>query len=66
MDIESEISLELLGTKDAELVIDGQFYRKMVKEEKISITKGEHALFVEIPDRYFSQLLDKLRSGEEI
>ncbi len=65
VDIESEISLELLGTKDAELVIDGQFYRKMVKEEKISITKGEHALFVEIPDRYFSRLLNKLRSGED-
>jgi len=66
VDIESEISLELLGTKDAELVIDGQFYRKIVKEERISITKGEHALFVKIPDRYFSRLQDKLRRGEEI
>ncbi len=66
VDINSEISLELLGTKDAELVIDGQFYRGIVRDERIRITKGEHASFVKIPDRYFSLLQDKLRSGEEI
>ncbi len=66
VDINSEITLELRGTKDAELVIDGQFYRKLRSEEKIKITKGEHVLFVKLPDRYFSRLQDKLRSGKDI
>ncbi len=66
VDINSEITLELRGTKAAELVIDGQFYRKLSREEKIKITKGEYVLFVKLPDRYFSRLQDKLRSGKDI
>ncbi|MCD6456335.1 MAG: NAD(+)/NADH kinase [Methanophagales archaeon] len=60
--INTVISLELLGMKEAELVIDGQFYRKMGKEERISITRGEPAFFVKIEDRHFLKLQDKLRS----
>ncbi len=66
VEINSEIALELRGTKDAELVIDGQFYRKLKREEEMRITKGEPALFVKLPDRYFSRLQDKLRSGKDI
>ncbi len=62
VDINTVISLELLGMKEAELVIDGQFYRKMGKEERISITRGEPAFFVKIEDRHFLKLQDKLRS----
>ena len=60
--INTVISLELLGMKEAELVIDGQFYRKMGKEERISITRGEPAFFVKTEDRHFLKLQDKLRS----
>jgi len=60
--INTVISLELLGMKEAELVIDGQFYSKMGKEERISITRGEPAFFVKIEDRHFLKLQDKLRS----
>ncbi len=62
VDINTVISLELLGMKEAELVIDGQFYRKMGKEGRISITRGEPAFFVKIEDRHFLKLQDKLRS----
>nr|QNO51625.1 NAD kinase [Methanosarcinales archaeon ANME-1 ERB6] len=62
VDINGEISLALLGMKEAELVIDGQFYKKMGKEGSISITRGEPAFFVKIEDRYFLKLQDKLRS----
>jgi len=62
VDINSEISLALLGMKEAELVIDGQFYRKMGKEGRISITRGEPVFFVKIEDRHFLKLQDKLRS----
>ena len=62
VDINTVISLELLGMKEAELVIDGQFYRKMGKEERVSITRGEPAFFVKIEDRHFLKLQDKLRS----
>ncbi|MGB7533204.1 MAG: NAD(+)/NADH kinase [Halobacteriota archaeon] len=62
VDINTVVSLELLGMKEAELVIDGQFYRKMGKEERISITRGEPAFFVKIEDRPFLKLQDKLRS----
>lgn len=62
VDINTVVSLELLGMKEAELVIDGQFYRKMGKEERISITRGEPAFFVKIEDRHFLKLQDKLRS----
>ena len=62
VDINGEISLALLGMKEAELVIDGQFYRKMGKEGRISITRGEPAFFVKIEDRHFLKLQDKLRS----
>jgi NAD+ kinase len=65
VDINSEISLELLEMKDAELVIDGQFYRAIGKEERISITRGEPALFVKIWDKHFLKLRDKLRGDEE-
>ena len=66
VDINSEINLELLVTKDAELVIDGQFYRKIGKEHRISITKGEPAFFVKRKDRHFLKLQDKLRSADKI
>lgn len=62
VDINTVISLELLGMKEAELVIDGQFYRKMDKEGRISITRGEPAFFVKTGDRHFLKLQDKLRS----
>ena len=62
VDINTVISLELLGMKEAELIIDGQFYRKVGKEERISITRGEPAFFVKTEDRHFLKLQDKLRS----
>ena len=62
VDINTVISLELLGMKEAELVIDGQFYRKMGKEERVSITRGEPAFFVKTGDGHFLKLQDKLRS----
>ncbi|MGB2842706.1 MAG: NAD(+)/NADH kinase [Halobacteriota archaeon] len=65
VDISREISLDLMGIKDAELVIDGQFYRAVGKEERISITRGEPAFFVKIRDKHFLKLRDKLRSEEE-
>ena len=65
VDINSEISLELLEMKDAELVIDGQFYRAIGKEESISVTRGEPALFVKVWGKHFLKLRDKLRSEEE-
>jgi len=65
VDINSEISLDLLEMKDAELVIDGQFYRAIGKGERISITKGEPAFFVKLWNKHFLKLRDKLRSEEE-
>ncbi|MHC1610065.1 MAG: NAD(+)/NADH kinase [Candidatus Methanospirareceae archaeon] len=65
VDISSEISLELLEMKDAELVIDGQFYRAIGRGERIIITRGEPALFVKVWDKHFLRLRDKLRSEEE-
>jgi NAD+ kinase len=61
VDITSEISFELLELKDAELVIDGQFYRAIGKGERICITRGEPATFVKIGDAHFLKLRDKLR-----
>lgn len=65
VDINSEISFELLELKDAELVIDGQFYRAIGKEERISVTRGEPALFVKLWDKHFLKLRDKLWVEEE-
>lgn len=65
VDINSEISLELLEMKDAELVIDGQFYREIGKEERICVTRGEPAFFVKIWGKHFLKLRDKLRGEEE-
>jgi len=62
VDINREIGLDLFGVKDAELVIDGQFYMGMGKEDRISITRGEPAFFVKVPDNHFLKLGDKLRS----
>ena len=62
VDINSEINLELLVTKDAELIIDGQFYRKIGHENRISITKGEPAYFVKLRDGHLLKLHDKLRN----
>lgn len=64
VDINREISLDLLRMKDAELVIDGQFYMEIGKEDRISITRGEPAFFVKI-NKHFLKLRDKLRSEEE-
>jgi NAD+ kinase len=61
VDIRSEIGLELLELKPAELVIDGQYYRPIGKDERISITRGEPALFVRVRDQHFLKLRDKLR-----
>ncbi len=65
VDINRAISLNLFGVKDAELVIDGQFYREIGKEDRISITRGEPAFFVRIRNKHFLKLRDKLRSEEE-
>ena len=46
VNINREISLELLEMRDAWLVIDGQFFRKIGKEDRISITRGYPAFFV--------------------
>ncbi len=59
--INSEISLALLELKDAELVIDGQFYRAIGKEERIRITRGEPAFFVKVSSKHFLKLRNKLR-----
>ena len=59
--ISSEIRVELLELKDAELVIDGQFYRAIGKEERITITRGEPAFFVHVGGKHFLKLRDKLR-----
>ncbi len=65
VDINTVISLELFGMKEAELVIDGQFYRGIGKEDRISITRGEPAFFVKIRDKHFLKLHDKLRIEDE-
>ncbi|MEA2052589.1 MAG: NAD(+)/NADH kinase [Euryarchaeota archaeon] len=62
VDIKRRIGLDLFGVKDAELVIDGQFYVKMEKEDGISITRGEPAFFVKVQDNHFLKFSDKLRS----
>lgn len=64
VDSRCEIGLELLELKPAELVIDGQYYRPIGKDERISITRGEPARFVRVRDQHFLKLRDKLR-GEE-
>ena len=65
VDIQSEISFALIELKDAELVIDGQFYRPIGKGERISVTRGEPAFFVRIWNKHFLKLRDKLRSEGE-
>jgi len=65
VDINTVISLELFGMKEAELVIDGQFYRRIGKEDRISITRGEPAFFVKIWDKHFLRLHGKLRIEDE-
>ncbi len=64
VDIKRKIGLDLLGVKDAELVIDGQFYRGMEKEDEISITRGEPAFFVKVQDNHFLKFGDKLRNED--
>lgn len=64
VDIKRKIGLDLFGVKDAELVIDGQFYMGMEKEDGISITRGEPAFFVKVADTHFLKLGDKLRSED--
>lgn len=64
VDIRSEIALELIDLKPAELVIDGQFYRPIGKDERITITRGEPARFVRVRDQHFLKLRDKLRGAE--
>ena len=65
VNIDTTINLELLGAKEAELVVDGQFYRKIGREDRISITRGEPAFFVKIRDKHFLRLHDKLRIEDE-
>jgi NAD+ kinase len=65
VDITSEIRFELLERKNAELVIDGQFYRAIGEEERISITRGAPAFFVNVGGKHFLKLRDKLRGEEE-
>jgi NAD+ kinase len=62
VDTSEKISLELFTTKDAELVIDGQFYRGIKRDDTISITRGEPAFFVKIKDKHFLMIREKLRS----
>jgi NAD+ kinase len=65
VDIESEISFQLLEEKDAELVIDGQYYRAIRKEDRINVTRGEPAFFVKLGDKHFLKLRNKLRVEDE-
>lgn len=65
VDIESEVSFKLLEEKEAELVIDGQFYRVIRKEERICVTRGEPAFFVNVGDKHFLKLRKKLRVEDE-
>lgn len=62
VDIKRKVGLDLFGMKDAELVIDGQFYIGMGKEDGISITHGEPAFFVKVQDNHFLKFSDKLRT----
>jgi len=64
VDINSVISLELMKTKGANLVIDGQFYRAIGKDEEIIITRGEPALFVKILGTHFLKFREKLQNVE--
>lgn len=63
--MQSEVSFTLLEQKDAELVIDGQYYRPIRMGERINITRGEPALFVRVWNKHFLKLRDKLRSEGE-
>ncbi|MBN1455574.1 MAG: NAD(+)/NADH kinase [Methanomicrobia archaeon] len=65
VDIESKISFQLLEEKAAELVIDGQYYRAIRKEERITITRGEPAFFVKLGDKHLLKLRHKLRVEDE-
>lgn len=65
VDIESEIGFQLLEEKAAELVIDGQYYRGIQKEERITVTRGEPAFFVKLGDKHFLKLRYKLRVEDE-
>jgi NAD+ kinase len=65
VDIESEISFQLLEEKEAELVIDGQYYRAIRKEERINVTRGKPAFFVKLGDKHFLKLRNKLRVEDE-
>jgi NAD+ kinase len=64
VDIKRDISLSLLGMRDAELVIDGQFYLGIKEGDRISITRGDPAFFVKVQDDHFVRLGDKLRTDE--
>ncbi|HDS45607.1 MAG TPA: NAD(+) kinase [Methanomicrobia archaeon] len=63
--IESEIGFQLLEEKPAEIVIDGQYYRAIRKEERITVTRGEPAFFVTLGDKHFLKLRYKLRVEDE-
>ena len=65
VDIESEIGFQLLEEKEAELVIDGQYYRAIRKEERINVTRGAPAFFVKLGDKHFLKLRNKLRVEDE-
>ncbi|MDF2956938.1 MAG: NAD kinase [Candidatus Alkanophagales archaeon MCA70_species_1] len=56
----SKVHLKLFE-KSAELVIDGQLYRRIESDEEIEITKGEPALFVKTDESFFSKVRSKLR-----
>ncbi len=59
--MESEIKLELLDAEEAELIIDGQFYRRIEKKDEVKIGKGEDAMFVDVGEDFFSKVRNKLR-----
>lgn len=64
VDASSKVSLELLETKAAELVIDGQLHKEVKKGDVINIKKGKPAFFVKLNGKFFMMVKNKLRTEE--
>ncbi|MCW3136091.1 MAG: NAD(+)/NADH kinase [Canidatus Methanoxibalbensis ujae] len=58
-DIDRNISIKTLSEKEVELVIDGQFYRRISSDKRILITRGEPAYFVRVQE-YQMRIKEKL------
>lgn len=58
---ESRIEVELLGEKDATLVIDGQYMRQIGSEDQMSFTKSDRLVrFIRFSDNFYSMIQRKL------